>query len=138
MNSIIKMALLLFLVHGVSSCASLSTQELVYPTLSEVRKKPDLYDGKVVTLRAHLSMSHENYNLWASLSDLKNGRTDRCISLENYEWLRDRSAEFDGKYVQVTGTFHRDIVGHRFIVRLEACSNAALVLSPGISPIVIP
>lgn len=136
MNSNARLALLIFVAFCCSSCVLSGARKSEYLTIPELRKNSDLYDGKIVTLRARLSMSPENYNLWATASDLNHGRTDRCVSIENYEWLRDRSQELDGKFVQVTGVYHRDVVGKQFIVRLEACSNAALILSKDNPPTV--
>jgi hypothetical protein len=71
-------------------------------------------------------MRHEDWNLWATPADHANGNTTRCISLSGYDDLRDHAADFDGKVVEITGTFISDATWGGRIVRLGACSDAAL------------
>lgn len=124
-----KLICTMFLVLSLpifSGCASTLWGARVTPT--DLRENPDEFDGKRVRVIAVLSARPENYNLWTSVSDLENINKSACLSIENYEWLRAKSPHFDGRRVEATGIFRKDVVGDKFVVRLDACSRAALRL----------
>lgn len=89
---------------------------------------PDGNDGRLVTLRGWVSMRHEDWNLWATQSDHENWNTVRCISLSNYDELRGHAREFDGRFVEITGTLIKDATNGGKLVRLGSCREVAISL----------
>jgi hypothetical protein len=122
MSSLIVIALLLPACSISTGLRNAAADEAFLSALIS----PDRNNGKVVTLKGWVSMRHEDWNLWATPADRENWNTARCISLSGYDDLRDYAADFDGKFVEITGTFTSDATEGGRIVRLGACSDIAL------------
>lgn len=56
----------------------------------------------------------------------------RCVSLQNYDRYVSNSANLNRKRVRLVGTFQTDATGGHPMVRLNACSKAALAIDESI------
>ncbi|TMN16529.1 hypothetical protein [Pseudoxanthomonas sp. X-1] len=128
----VKSLCVIVLCAGLSACNSLGAAEGDTPvdeTFLEVARNPDKFAGQVVTLRAWISVRHEDNNLWATLKDHENWETRRCISLVNYSSLEGMEAAMDGHFVQITGTVIDDASKSGTVLRLGSCRDVALEIA---------
>ncbi|TAA39645.1 hypothetical protein [Pseudoxanthomonas winnipegensis] len=95
----------------------------------DVARNPGKFNGQVVTLRAWISIRHEDKNLWATWKDHEDWETTNCISLVNYGSLEALEASIDGRFVQVTGTVIEDASKGGTVLRLGSCRDVALEIA---------
>lgn len=120
---------LLFAMAFVLMCAACTTIGKARPAdavFLQVAKSPEAFDRKSVTVKAWITLRHEDKNLWATWRDHENWDTTNCLSLVNYDSLDD---EMDGKYVEVTGMVIADASNDGAIIRLASCRGAAIEVS---------
>jgi len=124
-----KMPHVTWLCAGLLACSSPGTpwrNVAVDGKFLDVAQSPQNFHGQVVTLRAWISLRHEDRNLWATWKDHESWETTRCISLTNYGSLEGMEASIDGRLVEVTGTIINDASKDGTVLRLGACRDIAL------------
>jgi len=95
----------------------------------DVAENPKKFEGHEVTLRAWITLRHEDRNLWATMKDHESWKPVRCLSLVNYDALANLEPDLDGHFVEVTGTVINDASNNGTVIRLGACRDSAIEIS---------
>jgi len=97
-----------------------------FPSISDLNAHREDHDGERMTLRGYLVLGEEqqyivsdpkSYTLWS--------RDSNCLSLLNANIAIEDEKRFNGKPVEVTGVFRKNLDG---IIILTACSDSAIDL----------
>jgi len=98
-------------------------------TFLDVARRPQAFEGQTVTMRAWITLRHEDKNLWATWTDHQSWNTERCVSLINYDSLENFEQALDGHFVEVVGTVVSDASREGTLLRFASCRDVAIEIS---------
>lgn len=122
----------------LSACAARpldSSDDSMFP--SQVNKSAKQFDGTQVKLRGYLLLRYENIDIGDTKEGYKGSdNVSHCVALINNAWLYEQAKTYDGKYVEITGTYRRDAADGN-IIRLTMCNKSALELDSSTPPRIV-
>ena len=102
------------------------------PKFIEVTSSPEIYDGKIITVRGWIRLERENFNLfWSPLerADVTNGPKLNCMTINNPGILKGRWERLTQHYVRVTAKFTADLTEGGKYFLFFGCSESGISIA---------